>query len=461
MGRRVLVVDDDAGMCEMLVDELESRKFGCSAHTSPEDALSELQASAFDTVLADLNMPGMNGLDLCKQVAQYRPDIPVIVITAFGSMESAIEAIRAGAYDFVTKPFDMDMLALVVDRAVRHYRLTRRVRLLDETIRESRNLDDLIGASPGMQAIFRDARQVAETDSSVLISGETGTGKELLARAIHARSSRNGGPFVPVNCPALPGSLLESELFGHAVGAFTDARSKRKGLFLQANGGTIFLDEIGDLPASLQAKLLRALEERSIRAVGSDREEAFDARIIAATNRDLQAAVAENAFRRDLYFRINVVSLRIPPLRTRGSDVLLLARHFLDRFGAAAGREEIGLSDTVAEKFMRYFWPGNVRELRNVIERGVALTRHDALVMEDLPDEIRDYESAHVIVTSNNPDELVPMAEVEKRYITQVLAATGGNRTTAAKILGLARKTLYRKLQSYGIPSGETGHSAP
>ncbi len=287
----------------------------------------------------------------------------------------------------------------------------------------------------------------------MLITGESGTGKELVARALHQRSRRRDQPFVAVNCAALPDTLLESELFGHVKGAFTDARNDRKGLFVQAEGGTLLLDEIGEMPLAMQPKLLRALEENKVRPVGSEKEVAFDVRLLASTNRDLETAVEEGRFRKDLFFRIDVIQVELPPLRARGADALLLAQHFIEDCAGRAGKQVVGMSEGVAEKLLAYSWPGNVRELRNVIERAVALTRFDKLTVDDLPEKIRDYRSSQVVIGGNDPGELVPLEEVERRYILHVLDCVGGNRTLAARTLGLDRKTLYRKLRQYGVPS--------
>jgi two-component system response regulator HydG len=286
-----------------------------------------------------------------------------------------------------------------------------------------------------------------------LIRGESGTGKELVAKALHRRSRRGDKPFVAVNCAALPDTLLESELFGHVKGAFTDARTDRRGLFLQAEGGTLFLDEIGEMPPPMQAKLLRALEEGTVRPVGGEKEIAFDARVLAATNRDLETAVEEGRFRKDLYFRVDVIQIDLPPLRARGADALLLAQHFIETFAARAKKQVQGLSEGVGEKLLAYVWPGNVRELRNVIERAVALTRFDRLTLDDLPEKIRDYRTSQVVIASSNPAELVPLEEVERRYILHVLNSVQNNRTLASRALGLDRKTLYRKLRQYGVLS--------
>jgi two-component system response regulator HydG len=290
----------------------------------------------------------------------------------------------------------------------------------------------------------------------VLITGETGTGKEVVARALHRRGRRRERPFVAVNCAAMPEPLLESELFGHARGAFTDARTARTGLFVQAHGGTLFLDEIADLPLGLQPKLLRALQERTVRPVGADAVVPFDVRLVTATNRDLESAVEERRFREDLYFRINVIHIELPPLRARGSDVLLLAQHYVDHYAARSGKRVTGLSPAAAERLLTYAWPGNVRELQNCVERAVALTQYERIAVDDLPEKIRSYRRSHVLVASDDPSELVPMEEVERRYVLRVIEAVGGNKTLAARILGFDRKTLYRKLERYDASGGET-----
>jgi two-component system response regulator HydG len=342
------------------------------------------------------------------------------------------------------------MLALTLQRAVRHRQLQEQVKVLSEAVRQSDRFDELLGNSPAMRKLYDVLSRIAETDVSLLVVGESGTGKELVARSIHERSSRKDQPFVPVNCAALPETLLESELFGHAKGAFTDARSERKGLFLEANGGTLFFDEIGEMPLAMQPKLLRALEEGRLRPVGGDKEVPFNVRVISATNRDLESAVEAGTFREDLFFRINVIQIELPPLRSRSTDSLLLAQHFVEKFAARSNKPIRGISEAVAERLLAYSWPGNVRELRNIIERAVALTRYDQIAVEDLPEKIRNYRSSQVFIGGDDPTELVPMEEVERRYVLHVLDAVGGNKTLAARTLGFDRKTLYRKLRQYG-----------
>jgi two-component system response regulator AtoC len=448
---RVLVVDDEKAMCELVALGLSKRGFEVETRTSGEDAFNLVLAGSYDCVVTDLRMKGMDGLDLSARIAANRPDVPVVVLTAFGSFETAVAAIRAGAYDFVTKPVEIDALAMSVRRAVERRHLRDEVKRLRQVVKESRSLGDLLGASPAMQAVYTLIEQVAITDATMLITGESGTGKEVVARAIHQRSRRSGSPFVPVNCAAVPEALMESELFGHARGAFTDAHQDRPGLFREAHGGTLFLDEIGELPLTVQPKLLRALQERKVRPVGGDAEVPIDVRLIAATNRDLDEMVEERRFREDLYYRINVVHLPLPPLRARGGDVLQLAQHFLRHYAALFEKPVSGLSAAAAERVLAYAWPGNVRELQNSMERAVALSRFEEIQVEDLPEKIRAYSPRHVVVAADDPSELVPLEEVEKRYILRVLDAHGANRTDAARTLGLDRKTLYRKLLRWGL----------
>jgi two-component system response regulator HydG len=450
MSRRVLIVDDDRDMCELLETDLKKRGFSISWHTSAEEALGVMMDKDFDAVLTDLRMSGINGIDFCDRCVSNRPDVPVIVITAFGSLETAVAAIRAGAYDFVSKPIEMEMLALTLERAVNHRALKEKVNLLSRAVEISQKFDEIIGQSQVMEKLYDLLVRIADSDASVLITGESGTGKELVAQILHRQSSRQTGPFVAINCAALPNQLLESELFGHTQGAFTDARATKKGLILQAEGGTLLLDEIGDFPITLQPKLLRALEERSLRPIGGSSEIPFDVRVIATTNRDLESAVEEGRFREDLYYRLNVIKIELPPLRARGTDILLLAQHFVRQFAARSNKHVVGVSSAAAEKLLGYSWPGNVRELRNAVERAVALTRYERMTVADLPEKIRAYQRNHVLVGSTDPTELLPMEEVERRYILHVLQSVGGNKTLAARVLGFDRKTLYRKLVRYG-----------
>ncbi|WP_224372256.1 sigma-54-dependent transcriptional regulator [Hyalangium versicolor] len=457
MQGRVLLVDDDDSLCRLLALKLKGMDFDSVTRTSGSAALAALESEEVDVILTDLNMSGMSGLELCQRVAAIRPDLPVVVLTAHGTFDSAVGALRAGAYDFAVKPPDMGALGMTLSRAVEHHRLRQEVRRLRRVVAEGGQFAELLGTSPAMQRLFDLLGRVAESESSVLIIGESGTGKEMVARALWSKGRRKDGPFIAVNCAAVPEQLLESELFGHAKGAFTDARSARAGLFQQADGGTLFLDEIGDMPIHLQVKVLRALQERKVRPVGADAEVPVDLRLIAATNKDLESAIAEGKFRQDLYFRLNVIQVDLPPLRARGADVLVLAQHFLRHFATRASKDVKGLSPEVAKALSGYSWPGNVRELQNCIERAVALTRSEQLLPDDLPERIRTFQPSHVVVAGDDPSELVPMEEVERRYISRVMQAVGGNKTMAARVLGLDRTTLYRKLERYGLAGEGTG----
>jgi two-component system response regulator HydG len=452
MSGRILIVDDERSMCDLIEGSLGGRGFSAQSRTSGRDALELIAREEFDAVVTDLNMRGMDGLELCKRIVSNRPDVPVIVITAFGSLDTAIGAIRAGAYDFITKPFEVDSLEVALQRAVQHRALREEVKRLRRTAARAEGFGQLLGGSPAMRRVYDIIDRVADTDVSVLITGESGTGKELVARALHERSSRSASPFVAVNCAAVPESLLESELFGHVRGAFTDARSPRSGLILQASGGTLLLDEIGDMPLGLQPKLLRALQERKIRAVGSDAEVPFAARVVCATNRDLEEEVEAGRFREDLLYRIDVVHVPLPPLRARGNDVLVLAHEFLSRCAARFAKPVKAVSPAAAEKLVTYPWPGNVRELQNCIERAVALARFEEITIDDLPEKVQ---RPAPLPTRADPDALLPLEELERQHVLRVLEAMGGNKALAARTLGLDRKTLYRKLERYGaVPPG-------
>ncbi len=446
---RVLVVDDDDDLRDLLVAGLTAQGYETVGSASAEKGLTALAEQRVDVILADINLPGMSGIEFCSRVVEDRPDQVVMVMTAFGSMKSAIAAIRAGAYDYITKPLDVDAVALRINRVVRECRIRDDARRLRAVVQVKESYGGILGMSPAMRKVYDLLERVSDSEASVLITGESGTGKELVARALHDHGPRREGPFVAVNCSAVPEQLLESELFGHAKGAFTDARHDRTGLFTQANGGTLFLDEIGEIPMLVQPKLLRALEERRVRPVGSNHEIDIDVRIVAATNRDLEAAVEDQRFREDLFFRINVIHVDLPPLRSRGTDVLALAQHFLGRYSLQAGKDVQGVSPSAAQRLCDYDWPGNVRELRNCMERAVALTRHTDIAVEDLPERVAKYRRSHVVVAAEDPTELVPLEEVERRYILRVVETVGGNKTMASKILGLDRKTLYRKLERY------------
>jgi two-component system response regulator HydG len=441
----ILVADDDKEMCELAEASLSRRGYKVTWRLTPEEALAELDREDFSVLLIDIHMQGMNGLELCSQALLKRPDAVVVVMTGFGTLEDAIGAMRAGAYDFITKPVSTDALALSVDRAARHRAMNDELKRLRRRV-DQHELPNIVGHSESIRHMADIVERIAETDTNVLITGESGTGKELVARAIHERSGRRG-PFLAVNCAALPETLLESELFGHARGAFTDARVARQGLFVEAHNGTLFLDEVGEMPVGMQAKLLRALQERKVRPLGTGQEVPFDSRLITATNRELEGEVEGKRFREDLFYRINVVRIDVPPLRSRGNDTLMLAQYFLERAAARSGRQVTRIGRLVAEKLTDYDWPGNVRELENCMERAVALARFDEITVDDLPEKVRQFQPTEFQNMSSNPLELPSMEEVEERHIRRVLTAVGGNKTLAAKVLKLDRRTLYRKLK--------------
>jgi two-component system response regulator HydG len=447
MSAHVLLVDDDPDLCRLVAARLSERGFDVIWRTSGEEALATLARTDLDAVVTDVRMDGMNGLELCERIVTNHPDLPVLLLTAYGTLDAATAAIRIGACDFLPKPPEADALAQAIERAVQARRLRGEVRRLRTEPLPAREQSPILGASPAMVAVGHIVERVADAEVSVLIAGESGAGKELVARALHAGSRRAAGPFVAVNSAAVPEALLESEFFGHVRGAFTDARTSRAGLFTQADGGTLFLDEIGELPVALQPKLLRVLQERVVRPVGGDEEIPCDVRLVTATNRDLEVAVRRGEFREDLYFRINVVRIDVPPLRARGTDVLALAQHFVTRCAAATGKRVVGLSPAVAQCLLRYGWPGNVRELQNCIERAVVFARYEEVVVDDLPEAVRA--AAHRPPDGDGLSPLLSLDEAERQHILRVVDAVGGNRTLAAQILNVDRKTLFRKLKRY------------
>jgi two-component system, NtrC family, response regulator AtoC len=442
----LLLVDDDISLTETLRLGLDRRGYPTTCCSNVSEALAWLELNDVDVVITDLNMKGGSGIELCSSMAAQHRDIPTIVLTAFGSYDTAVAAIRAGAYDFISKPVQLDVLGIAIERAAQHRALHQEVkRLRSERVNRS-GTDELVGSSPALEKVRDMIERVAASEASVLITGESGTGKEVAARALHRQSRRSERAFVAINCAAMPEALLESELFGHARGAFTDARQAHVGLLAQADGGSVFLDEIGDMPIGLQPKLLRVLQERCVRPIGASTEIAIDVRFISATNLDIESAVEEKRFREDLFFRLNVIRVELPPLRARPADILPLAQHFVRRFAEAARKDVIAISPAVAERLLSYQWPGNVRELQNCMERGVALARFSELRIDDLPERVRVHRSSDVVVAGGDPTELLRMEEVERRYIMHVLDAVQGNKTAAARILGIERKTLYRKL---------------
>jgi DNA-binding NtrC family response regulator len=448
---RILVIDDEPDACEALRQVLVSEGYDATGETSPRRALEKIGAEDFDLVLSDVSMREMNGIDLCRHLVAARPGIPVILITGRGTMDTAIGALRSGARDFLTKPVQVDSLVVSVVQALQ-YRARRDGGSSGgeaPTGAAERSLANVVGDSVPMRLLREVIANLSASTASILIHGETGTGKELVARAVHQNSRFRGGPFVALNCAAVPPGLLESELFGHARGAFTDAKSAKVGLLVQANGGTVFLDEVGDLPLAMQPKLLRALQERTVRPLGESKEVPFEGRIVAASNQDLDSEVSAKRFRADLYYRLDVVRLNVPPLRERGNDILLLARHFLERFDRDPCRDLI-LGEPAALKLLSYGWPGNVRELENCIERAVALGRSRELGVEDLPERIRsaDFKQAEA-PHGARAASLISLFDLERRHTLRAVELLGGNMTRAAKLLGIDRTTLYRRLKRY------------
>ena len=442
----ILVVDDDQSSRDLLARILTSAGHRVTALTDGREAVAALTAGdPPDLVVSDIRMADMDGLQVIDAFRERAPETPVILVTAFGNIDGALEAIRRGAADYLSKPYDVDAIQLVVARALQHRALAMENRALRRGLRDRYRLENVVGRSEAMLQVYKTAARVASTDATVLIQGESGTGKELVARAIHTASPRASGPFVAVDCGAIAEGVLESELFGHTRGAFTGAQVARRGLFEEAHHGALFLDEIGDVGPNLQARLLRALQEGTIRRVGANEPIAVDVRIVAATNRDMEAAVKAGTFRADLYYRLHVVSIRIPPLRERREDIPLLAEHFAQKHGRAEGS---AISPAAREILVAYDWPGNVRELENAVARALALNPSGVVIPEDLPDVIRAAHAAPAPVPAPMPPagDRPTLAELERRYATQVLGETGGNKTRAAEVLGIDRKTLYRIL---------------
>lgn len=452
MNKQVLVVDDDKDLCELLSMGLEQRGYSTRTVHTVEDAEAAMREGSFWATLCDVYLGSQDGLELCARATANYPQMSIIMMTGQGDLEVAIRAIRAGAYDFIPKPVKLDSVAMTLARADELRALRETVQRLQTESRRVHN-DMIMGESRPMKRVFELITTVAPGEATVLITGESGTGKELVARSIHDQSKRSKGPFVAINCAAMTPTLLESELFGHMKGSFTDANRDRSGLFVQASGGTLFLDEVGEMALEMQAKLLRVLQENKVRPVGGDKEIPFDTRIVAATNRDLETEIEEGRFREDLFYRIHVVGISLPPLRTRGNDILKLAQHFVVEQAKRIGKSVVGVSSPVAQKLLAYDWPGNVRELQNAIEHAVTLTQHDNLVPQDLPSKVRDFHSSKIVVDTANPDEMPTLEEMERRYVRRVLDAVQGNKTQAARVLGVNRRTMYRKIERLGLES--------
>jgi two-component system, NtrC family, response regulator AtoC len=450
---KVLVVDDDPVACDLLKEVLLKEGYVVDVAGGGQEAVHTGKDTLFDLVLADVRMPDVDGLDVLRAFKASSPDTIVIVMTAFGSIETAIEAIKDGAYDYVSKPFKIDEIAIVIRRALERRRLLQENLHFRREMKEKHRVEHMVGTSAPMLEMYKAVARVAPSRSTVLIRGESGTGKELIAKAIHYNSPKADRPFVAIDCGALAETLLESELFGHVRGAFTGAISSKRGLFEQAHGGTCFLDEIGDISLNTQAKLLRVLEEHEIKRVGGTDSVKVDVRVIAATNKDLEAVIRAAKFREDLYYRLNVVTISLPPLRDRREDIPLLATHFLRKYAEENNKRITHISVDAMTLLEEYKWPGNVRELENVIERAVALTSNPVLLPEDLPPRLNEgFEDTK----GDRLTRPLTLREVERRHIERVLRETRGNKKLAAELLGINRRTLYRIAQRYGLELGSS-----
>ncbi len=445
----ILAVDDDVNMLAMLEKFLKRAGYTVDTTSDSMKAMSLVDEKNYDIVITDIQMPRANGMDLLKRIKELQKDTMVIMITAFGSVDSAVNAMKAGAYDYVSKPFNIDEILALLERATQQRRLQREVEFLRQEVERKYSFSSIIGKSKAMQDIFALIQRLSHARSNVLITGRSGTGKELIAKAIHYNSERRAMPLVTVNCSAIPESLLESELFGHEKGAFTGAITSRRGLFETANGGTLFLDEIGDMPLGSQSKLLRVVETGEVRPVGSDDIKKVDVRIIAATHRDLKEMIKHDQFREDLFYRLNVISIQVPDLKDRPEDVSILVEHFTKKYGEQFGRPNIRLTHEASACLIKYTWPGNVRELENVIERSIALSNGEVVDAKDLPDHLFQMKPSDLI--DDLATDNMPLTEVEKRYIVRILQRTNWHQSKAAQILGIDRKTLYRKIKEYNL----------
>ncbi|MEW6349917.1 MAG: sigma-54 dependent transcriptional regulator [Thermodesulfobacteriota bacterium] len=463
---KLLVLDDEEDMLRLLKRSL-SRDLGCEVFTAADafHALAYLEEVRFDVILADVRMPGMNGMEFLERTKNEYPDLTVVMMTAYGSIDLAVQAIKTGAYDFITKPFEHDKLVHMLAKALERSRLVRENLLLQKRIEAQETFQEMVGASQEMRKIFQTVQLIAQTDTTVLITGESGTGKDLAAQAIHKLSGRKRGPFVAVNCPNLPENILESELFGYKKGAFTHATQDKKGLFWEAQGGTIYLDEIGDISPTLQTKLLRVLQEKEIRPLGQNKSVKVDVRIVASTNRDLDAKLKDNTFREDLFYRLNVLSLHMPPLRERVDDVPLLVDHFLGHFCREFNKGPKTLSPEAMKRLMSHPWRGNVRELQNTVSRAVLLSPGDEIRLEDLGWEGLPVEEC--LVPSSAKDlpykeaKALVLERFNRDYLASLLLRNHSNVTRAAKECGLERQALQQIMRRYGIKSREMQSDEP
>jgi DNA-binding NtrC family response regulator len=458
---KILVIDDDAVARELLADALKKDGHEVESFSNGTDALARGQQALFDLVLTDIRMGTVDGLTVLREFKRFSPDTSIVLLTAFGSLEGAIEGIKQGAFDYLAKPFRKEEVKLVVQRALDHCKLVRENKRFRVELKEKEEWSPLVGSSPAMLDVYKLVARVSESRSTVLLQGESGTGKELIARAIHANSPRRDKPFIPVNCGALPDTLLESEMFGHEKGAFTGAVGLKAGLFEAATGGTLFLDEIGELGPALQVKLLRVMQDQEVRRVGGTTSVKVDVRIIAATNRDLEQLVKEDKFRDDLFYRLNVVRITLPSLVDRKEDIPMLAHHFLQKYVGGTPSGVRGFLPETMALLKEYRWPGNVRELENAVERAVSLSHGPLVTPDDLPESIRTAAplEAKAVLASEGDEVCLTLEEVEKRHLIRVLKEMRGNKVKAAKILGIDRRTLYRMAERFGLDLGDDAES--
>jgi two-component system response regulator PilR (NtrC family) len=457
---RVLVVDDEQSMRDLLAITLEKQGYEVTVADSGETAVDNIRRTVFDAVITDIKMVKVSGLEVLRITKDLSPETAVIVITAVGSTETAVEAMKLGAYDYITKPFKLDEINLIVKNALERKRLVEENRYLRKQLQVQYHFDNLVGKSGGMVAVWDTIRKIADSPSTVMITGESGTGKEQVARAIHFNSQRRDKPFISVNCGAIPEALMESELFGHVKGSFTGAVANKVGLFTAADGGTLFLDEITEIPALLQVKLLRAIQEREIRRVGETRETKVDVRLIAASNRELEQAVSEGVLREDLFYRLNVIPIHLPPLRDRRDDIQLLVTHFLQKLGKQLGKEMKAVAPEALAMLERYHWPGNLRELENVIERAMVLSAADVLEAPALPDSLRrerPLRGVEIDLPEEGMDLEATLDSIERRYLQRAMDRTGGVQTKAAELLRMTFRQFRYKLQKHNMTRRGTG----
>lgn len=446
----ILVIDDDTSLRRVLEYNLQEAGYAVATAASGAEGLRRFEEVKPSLVITDMKMPGMDGMQVLMAIKERSPEAPVIMITAFGTVDIAVEAMKAGAYDYITKPFNRDELRLTVAKALELSGLEQENRRLKSALVDRTDFSAMVGSSPAMEKVFQVVSKVADTEASVLLTGESGTGKELVARSLHTNSSRSSGPFVAINCAAIPRDLLESELFGHVKGAFTGAIKDKSGKFATADGGTIFLDEVGELPLELQPKLLRALQERVVEPVGGTGEQKLDVRVVAATNLDMEKAINDGTFREDLYYRLAVIPIHLPPLRERRDDIPLLLRHFCTKHGAAG----VSFARPAMAILGAYDWPGNVRELENLVERLLIMRNGEVITIDDLPDKIRNNNSAGAAVPGkiiNLPDEGYSLERLEREVVVEALQRSQWNQTAAARFLRIPRHTLIYRMEKYNI----------